>query len=93
MQRWQTARWRLVAAVLVVPAATAALAFALNGSQQQKQRLGARALAAALDSPGAGEPGEVSPAKVEQYWQTRLTYPTGRFSQRWLLEAARQARR
>ena len=67
MQRWQTARWRLIAAVLIVPAVTAALALALNGSQQHRQRVGARALAAALDSPGAGEPGEVSPTKVEQY--------------------------
>ena len=31
-----------------------------------------------------GEAGEASLTTVEQYWQTRLTYPTGRFNQRWV---------
>src|SRR6266536_6214606 len=54
---------------------------------------GASALQAALYSPGGSEPGEVSLTKVEQYWQSRLTYPTGRFDQRWALSAVKQAKR
>ena len=51
-----------------------------------------QAARAALYSPG-GDTGEVSLTKVEQYWQTRLTYPTGRFDQRWVVDAAKQAKR
>src|SRR5438552_14937675 len=79
---------RLVAVPLV---AAAAVAFALlSGGSQHGMR--ASALRGALDSPG-GEPGEVSQTKAEQYWQTRLTYPTGRFDERWVKAAAKQAKR
>ena len=56
---------------------------------------GAKALQSALYSPGgqSAEPGEVSLTKVEQYWQSRLTYPTGRFNERWVIAAAKQAKR
>src|SRR6266496_3621910 len=80
------------ARLLVVPIVTGlAVAFALvfGGSQHSVQ---ASTLQGALYSPG-GEPGEVSLTKVEQYWQTRLTYPTGRFNQRWALSAVKQAKR
>jgi hypothetical protein len=52
------------------------------------------ALRGALNSPGgtSGEAGEISRAVVEQYWQSRLTYPTGRFEQSWLTSAAKQAK-
>ena len=44
-----------------------------------------------LATPGqVGEAGEASLTAVEQYWQTRLTYPTGRFNQNWVNAAARQ---
>jgi hypothetical protein len=35
--------------------------------------------------------GEASLTQVEQFWQHRATYPTGRFDARWVLDAARQA--
>jgi hypothetical protein len=77
---------RLIA-VLTVPGPAVAFAFALTGSQHG---VDASALqAGALYSPGGGEPGEVSLTKVERYWQTRLTYPTGRFTQRWVTAAAK----
>jgi hypothetical protein len=40
---------------------------------------------------GAGA--ESSKVKQEEYWWARVTYPTGRFEQRWLLEAREQDRR
>src|SRR6266498_2931499 len=59
---------------------------------RQTRLLAVALVKGALYSPG-GEAGEVSLAKVEQYWQTRLTYPTGRFNQRWVTGAAKQAQR
>ncbi|MFL6006850.1 MAG: hypothetical protein ACJ744_11460 [Gaiellaceae bacterium] len=82
---------RLVAAVLVTGLTAAALAVLYGGAEQHAS---ARAMRQALATPGGGtEPGEVSLKKVEQFWQTRLTYPTGRFDQRWVNAAAKQARR
>jgi hypothetical protein len=81
-----------VTRLLAIPALTACalgLALLFGGSQHGMR---ASALHGALYSPG-GEAGEASPAKVEQYWQTRLTYPTGRFNQRWIIAAAKQAKR
>ena len=48
----------------------------------------------ALYAPGGstGEAGEVSIAKVEAFWQSRLTYPTGRLDPAWLASAAQQAK-
>src|SRR3954452_6710473 len=44
-----------------------------------------------LAEPGAGSKGESAGLlKVEDYWSTRVTYPTGKFSGAWLLDAARQ---
>ncbi len=80
---------RLLAVALVTGAA-ATVALLLAGSQHGAG--GSAAVQGALYSPG-GEAGEVSLAKVEQYWQTRLTYPTGRFNQRWVTGAAKQAQR
>ena len=87
-------RKRLSARLLVVPIVTglaAAFALVLSGSHADH----AAARQAALYSPGGsgGEPGEVSLTKVERYWQTRLTYPTGRFNQGWVKAAAKQAKR
>ena len=81
---------RLIAAVLVTGLTAAALAVIYGGAEQ---RASARAMHQALASPGGTEPGEVSLGKVEQFWKTRLTYPTGRFSQRWVAQAAKQAKR
>ena len=78
--------------LLLVPI-VAGLAFAavlvFGGSHSSRN---AAARQAALYSPG-GEAGEVSLKKVEQFWQTRLTYPTGRFNQRWALDALKQSKR
>src|SRR5262249_46089665 len=81
---------RLLASALVVGLTAAALAALYGGAGQQSS---ARAVRAALASPGGGEPGEGSLGKVEQFWKTRLTYPTGRFDQRWVKRAAKQAKR
>ena len=56
------------------------------------QRPAAKAAQGALYAPG-GDTGEVSLTKAEQYWWTRLTYPTGHFNQRWVLDAMKQAKR
>src|SRR5438552_2622218 len=87
-----TARRPFVVGAIVLLVAAAVAAYALQPSGQSRDALKA-ATQSALDSPGGGEPGEVSLSKVEQYWQTRLTYPTGRFSQRWVTAAAKQAKR
>ena len=80
---------RLIAAALVTGLTAASLAVVYGGAEQ---RASARAMRQALATPGGGtEPGEVSLKKVEQFWQTRLTYPTGRFDQRWV--NARRSRR
>jgi hypothetical protein len=68
-----------------------AFAFALLSGGSEKS-VSASALQNALYSPG-GEAGEVSRTQVEQYWQSRLTYPTGRFDQHWVADAAKQANR
>src|SRR3954449_5131115 len=82
---------RLIAAMLVTGLTVAALAVLYGGAEQHAS---ARAMRQALATPGGGtEPGEVSLKKVEQFWQTRLTYPTGRFEQRWVDAAAKQAKR
>src|SRR5205823_6623889 len=48
----------------------------------------------ALYAPGgAADAGEVSIAKVEDYWKTRLTYPTGRLDPAWLKQAASQEKK
>ncbi len=83
-------RARLIAVPIVAGLAFAA--FLVFGGSQPSGNTSALQ-SAALYSPGGGEPGEVSLTKVEQYWQTRLTYPTGRFDQRWALKAAKQAKR
>src|SRR5580765_528984 len=84
----------LSARLLVVPVVTglaAAFALVLSGSHADHSA----ARQAALYSPGGstGEPGEASLTQVERYWQTRLTYPTGRFDQRWVKTAAQKAKR
>src|SRR3954452_3868777 len=82
---------RLSAARLVTGLTAAALAVLYGGAEQHAS---ARAMRQALATPGGGnEPGEVALQKVEQFWQTRLTYPTGRFDQRWVNAAAKQAKR
>src|SRR5262249_618654 len=81
---------RLIAAALVIGVTAGALALLYGGAESKRS---AYAVRQALASPGANEPGEVSRGKVEQVWKTRLTYPTGRFDQRWVGRAARQAER
>ena len=83
---------RLLAVPIVVGVA---IAIALVYSDRSEHGAKESALEAELYSPGgeAGEAGEVSRTAVEQYWQSRLTYPTGRFDQRWLINSARQAKR
>jgi hypothetical protein len=84
----------LSARLLVVPIVTGlAVAFALVFSGSHADNGAAQR--AALYSPGgsSGEPGEASLTKVERYWQTRLTYPTGRFQQSWVKAAAKKAKR
>src|SRR5438046_385542 len=82
-------RARLLAVPIVAGLVLAGV-LAFGGSGHGNQ---AAALQAALYSPGGSEPGETSPAKAEKFWQTRLTYPTGRFNQRWVYNAAKQAKR
>jgi hypothetical protein len=48
------------------------------------------ALYSPTPTPGENEAGEISRTTVEQYWQSRLTYPTGRFDQRWAVAAEKQ---
>jgi hypothetical protein len=50
----------------------------------------AAALRAQLYSPGSEVEGSLTAR--EQFWQTRLTYPTGHFDQRWVVAAAREAK-
>jgi hypothetical protein len=52
----------------------------------------AAARAAERDREG-GKQGESGKFRIEEYWAARVTYPTGRFDQRWLLEAREQDRR
>ncbi|MDP9260087.1 MAG: hypothetical protein M3Q31_26525, partial [Actinomycetota bacterium] len=84
------ARLARLSAVPIVIGVAFAFTLVLGGSHQSSAR--ATALQSALYSPGGGEPGEVSLTKVEQFWQTRLTYPTGRFNQRWVTAAAKKAK-
>jgi hypothetical protein len=50
-------------------------------------------LPANLPVPYAAEPGESKELlSIADYFETRYTYPTGNFSQSWLVEAAEQAR-
>jgi hypothetical protein len=79
---------RLIAVPIVL-----GLAFAivlLSGASKHSND--ASALRGALYSPG-GEAGEISRTTVEQYWQSRLTYPTGRFDQQWVSDATKTAKR
>ena len=79
----------VIVAVLAVAGGFAARSFNEGGSAHSKA-----ALRNALATPGqVGEAGEASLTAVEQYWQTRLTYPTGRFNQNWVNAAARQLKR
>jgi len=78
----------IIVAVLAVAGGFAARSFE-GGSAHSKA-----ALQKALATPGqVGEAGEASLTAVERYWQTRLTYPTGRFNQNWVNAAARQLKR
>ena len=70
----------VIVAVLAVAGGFAARSFNEGGSAHSKA-----ALRNALATPGqVGEAGEASLTAVERYWQTRLTYPTGRFKQDWV---------
>jgi hypothetical protein len=80
---------RLIGVPVIILGLAFAFAFLSGGSEK---RVPASALQNALYSPG-GEAGEVSRTQVEQFWQTRLTYPTGRFDQHWVAAAAKQANR
>ncbi len=82
-----------VAALVIVAVLAVAGGFAARSFNEGGSAHSTAALRNALATPGGGEPGEASLTKVEQYWQTRLTYPTGRFDQRWALKAAKQAKR
>jgi len=80
---------------VVVPAAVLGVAigaFAVVGRGSDRAPAPTRAaLAAALYSPGDPDgAGEMPRTAVEQYWQSRLTYPTGRFDQRWALASENQ---
>jgi hypothetical protein len=77
-------RARLIAAIVLPIFAAVALAVVLDGS-------GSGGNTAAR--PDLYSPGEASRMDVERYWQTRLTYPTGRFNQGWMRDAAEQAKR
>src|SRR5262245_2326545 len=80
---------RLIAVPIIILGLTLGFAFVSGGSAKPVTK---SALQSALYSPGGAEPGEVSRTKIEQYWQSRLTYPTGRFNQNWVVAAARQAK-
>src|SRR5437868_6116601 len=80
---------RLFASALVLGAVLAGFTLLSAGSDRGVVAARSRP---ALYSPGE-ESGEMSRTAVEQYWQARLTYPTGRFDQRWIADAAKQARR
>jgi hypothetical protein len=80
---------RLLLVPLVLGSVGLGFALATGGSAPRSSA------APAAYSPGAAvsRTGEASLTQVEQYWQNRLTYPTGRFDQRWVLHAAKQAAR
>src|SRR5256885_1990823 len=80
---------RLVVSAVVLGAALAAFTLLSGGSERGVVASGSQP---ALYSPGE-ESGEMSPAAVEQYWQNRLSYPTGHFNERWIAAAAKQSRR
>src|SRR5262249_39122176 len=81
---------RLLVVPLVLGSVALGLALATGGSAPR-----ASSATPSSSPPGAAisRTGEASLTQVEQYWQNRLTYPTGRFDQRWVLHAARQAAR
>ena len=83
-----------VAALVAVPVLAVAGGFAIRSLDDGPSARTKAALQKVLATPGqAGEAGEASLTAVERYWQTRFTYPTGRFDQRWVRAAARQAKR
>jgi hypothetical protein len=85
------ARLARFAAVPIIVGLAFAIAFVSGGGSgttapDQKIRSG-------LLSPGGSEPGEMSRLAVERFYHDRLTYPTGRFDQEWVVAAAEQAKR
>jgi hypothetical protein len=83
-----------LAALVGVPVLAVAAGFAIRSFDQGSSAGTKAALKKVLDTPGgqSGEAGEVSLTTVERYWQSRFTYPTGRFRQAWVRAAARQAK-
>jgi hypothetical protein len=80
------------AAVPIIGALAFAIAlFSSGGSGSARSDANAK-LQAALYSPG-GADGEMSRDAVEAFWNNRLTYPTGRYEQKWVAAAAKQAQR
>src|SRR5437660_12419927 len=81
---------RLAVAAVVLGIAVAAFAAFGRGSGTAPAPTRA-AYQSVLDSPGDPDgAGEMPTTAVEQFWQSRLTYPTGRFDQRWALAAEKQ---
>jgi len=83
-----------LAALVGIPVLVVAAGFAIRSFDHASKAQARSALIKMLDTPGqASNAGEVSLASVERYWQTRFTYPTGRFNPAWVQAAARQAKR
>jgi len=83
----------LTAAGLLVQAGRPPRALAAERDREAVER--AREAAERQRGAGAGEAGESEASellKLEEYWAARVTYPTGRFDRRWLMEAAEQDR-
>ena len=86
----------IVSALLVMVGISAWLA-AWQPSPKQAQKI-SRAIAQNGQAPNLNviEPGEKPGGEstmlqsMDQYWQTRISYPTGRFDFRWLAQAAKQ---
>ena len=84
-----TKAWRALVGGLVVLMAAAGV-WALVHGVDHVARDGETAAVehdVATDAEGDGLNG------LEAYWNDRLTYPTGRFNQRWVIAAAKQAKR
>ena len=78
---------RLAAVIAALLAAVLIPAVVLSGSQKQT-KVQAQGFAAYAPGPQENE----SLASMEAYMAHRVSYPTGRFDQRWWLEAAREAK-
>ena len=82
---------RAVGALVILGAVLVPLVVLQGGGNSPAKRP-AKLAPGSLYAPGGQENEGASRLSLEEYWGSRLTYPTGRFDSRWLLKAAKQAR-